>query len=59
MDVTVQPLTDVRAGLTAIAVDFEGRGIGTLLVPLTVRREARNEMTANLATPKKRLEAQT
>ena len=55
VDVTVEPLTAHRSRLT-IAVDFEGHGIGKLLVPLVVRREARREMPANLATLKERLE---
>jgi uncharacterized protein YndB with AHSA1/START domain len=55
VDVTVHALTEDRARLT-IAIDFEGHGIGQLLVPLVVRREARKEMPANLATLKERLE---
>jgi hypothetical protein len=55
VDVTVEPLTDLRSRLT-IAVDFEGHGIGKVLVPLVVRREARKEMPANLAALKQRLE---
>jgi hypothetical protein len=55
VDVTVDSLTARRSRLT-IAVDFEGHGIGKLLVPLVVRREARKEMPANLATLKQRLE---
>jgi hypothetical protein len=55
VDVTVEPLTDSRSRLT-IAVDFEGHGIGKVLVPLVVRREARKEMPANLAALKQRLE---
>jgi hypothetical protein len=38
-------------------VDFTGHGIGKVLVPLVVRREARAEMPANLATLKERIEA--
>jgi hypothetical protein len=37
VDVTVEPMTDARSRLT-IAVDFEGHGIGKVLVPLVVRR---------------------
>jgi hypothetical protein len=48
-------LAPERSRLT-IAVDFEGHGIGKLLVPLVVRPEARKEMPANLATLKRRLE---
>ena len=44
-----------RSRLT-IAVDFTGHGIGKVLVPLVVRREAAKEMPANLATLKRRLE---
>jgi uncharacterized protein YndB with AHSA1/START domain len=56
VDVTVEPLSDTRAHLT-IALDFEGQGIGRLLVPLLVRREARREMPLNVRTLKQRLEA--
>jgi hypothetical protein len=55
VDVTVQPLAAQRSRLT-IAVDFTGHGIGRLLVPLVVRREARKEMPANIANVKQRLE---
>lgn len=53
--VTVEPLTENRSRLT-IAIDFEGHGIGQLLVPLVVRRQARKKMPTNLATLKERLE---
>lgn len=55
VDLTVDPLTETRSRLT-IAVDFEGHGIGKILVPLLVRREAQKEMPTNLATLKQRLE---
>jgi uncharacterized protein YndB with AHSA1/START domain len=55
VDVTAEPLGETRSRLT-IAIDFEGHGIGKLLVPLLVRREARREMPANLATLRQRLE---
>ncbi|HEY5842818.1 MAG TPA: SRPBCC family protein [Mycobacterium sp.] len=55
VDLTVEPLTDTRSRLT-IAVDFEGHGIGKVLVPLLVRREAAKEMPTNLAALKRRLE---
>jgi carbon monoxide dehydrogenase subunit G len=57
VDVTVEPVTETRSRLT-IAVDFEGHGIGKILVPLVVRREARKEMPDNLAALKERVEAQ-
>jgi uncharacterized protein YndB with AHSA1/START domain len=55
VDVTVEPL-DVSRSRVAIAVDFTGHGIGKLLVPLIVRRQARKEMPANLARLKARLD---
>jgi hypothetical protein len=55
VDLTVEPLTDERSRLT-ISVDFTGHGIGKMLVPLVVRREAAKEMPTNLATLKQRLE---
>ncbi|MGY1808275.1 hypothetical protein ACI8AF_12975 [Blastococcus sp. SYSU D00669] len=55
VDVTVVPLGAERSRLT-IAVDFEGHGIGRVLVPLVVRREARKEMPANLAALRQVLE---
>ena len=47
VDVTVEPLTETSSRLT-IAVDFDGYGIGKLLVPLIVRRQAQKEMPANI-----------
>ncbi len=55
VEVTVEPLADTRSRLT-IAVDFDGHGVGKLLLPLVVRRQARKEMPANLATLRARLE---
>ena len=55
VDVTVESRSATRAHLT-IALDFEGHGIGRLLVPLLVRREARKEMPVNVKTLKDRLE---
>ena len=57
VDVTVEPLTATSSRLT-IAVDFDGHGIGKLLVPLVVRPQARREMPANIETLKRRVEAQ-
>jgi polyketide cyclase/dehydrase/lipid transport protein len=56
VDVLVEPVTDARSRLT-ISVDFTGHGIGKILVPLMVRREARKEMPANMAALKRRMEA--
>jgi hypothetical protein len=57
VDVTVEPLTETRSQLS-IAVDFDGHGIGKLLVPLIVRRQAQKEMPANVEALKRRIEAQ-
>jgi uncharacterized protein YndB with AHSA1/START domain len=56
VDVLVEPVTDSRSRLT-ISVDFTGRGIGKILVPLMVRREARKEMPANMTALKHKMEA--
>jgi uncharacterized protein YndB with AHSA1/START domain len=55
VDLTVEALTETRSRLT-IAVDFEGHGIGKILVPLAVRPQAQKEMPRNLATLKRRME---
>lgn len=54
--VSVESLADQRSRLT-IAVDFEGHGIGKMLVPLVVRRQARAEMPGNIEKLKERIEA--
>ena len=56
VEVLVEPVTGSRSRLT-ISVDFTGHGIGKILVPLMVRREARKEMPANMAALKHRMEA--
>jgi hypothetical protein len=40
-----------------IELDFTGHGIGKLLVPLIVRRQAASEMPPNIKRLKQRLEA--
>jgi hypothetical protein len=50
-------VTETSSRLT-IAVDFDGHGIGKLLVPLIVRRQAHKEMPANVEALKRRVEAQ-
>jgi len=57
VEVTVEPLTETSSRLT-IAVDFGGHGIGRLLVPLIVRRQAHKEMPANVEALKRHVEAQ-
>jgi uncharacterized protein YndB with AHSA1/START domain len=56
VDVLVEPVTGARSRLT-ISVDFTGHGIGRILVPLMVRREARKEMPDNVAALKRAMEA--
>jgi Polyketide cyclase / dehydrase and lipid transport len=56
VEVLVEPVTDSRSRLT-ISVDFTGHGIGKILVPLMVRREALKEMPGNMAALKQRMEA--
>jgi len=56
VDVLVEPVTGSRSRLT-ISVDFTGHGIGRILVPLIVRREARKEMPANMTALKHKMEA--
>ncbi|MCU1685735.1 MAG: hypothetical protein JWQ81_6474 [Amycolatopsis sp.] len=58
VDLTVASLAERRSRLT-IAVDFEGHGIGKVLVPLIVRRQAQKEMPTNVANLKRRLESQS
>ncbi len=56
VEVLVEPLAGSRSRLT-ISVDFTGHGIGKILVPLMVRRDARKEMPENMAALKRRVEA--
>ena len=56
VEVLVEPLSGSRSRLT-ISVDFTGHGIGKILVPLMVRRQARKEMPANMAALKQKMEA--
>jgi carbon monoxide dehydrogenase subunit G len=56
VNVRVEPLDDSAGSRLTISLDFEGHGIGKLLAPLVVRREAEKEMPANLAKLKQRLE---
>jgi hypothetical protein len=56
VDVTIDPLDEGQRSRVTIAIDFEGHGIGKLLVPLVVRRDAAKEMPDNLSRLKQRLE---
>jgi uncharacterized protein YndB with AHSA1/START domain len=52
----VEPLGDGRRSRVTISLDFEGRGLGRLLVPLVIRRQARRQLPRNLQKLKERLE---
>lgn len=54
---TVEPLGDGAWSRLTIELDFEGHGIGKLLVPLVVRRQARGELPRNQQALKERLES--
>ena len=56
---TIEPLGDGERSRVTIALDFEGHGLGKLLVPLVVRRQARAEMPKNQQKLKQRLESGT
>lgn len=55
--VAVEPLDAGGRSRVTIELDFEGHGIGKLLVPLVVRRQAQKEMPANCRRLKERLES--
>jgi carbon monoxide dehydrogenase subunit G len=57
VNVTVESLNASPRSRVTIALDFEGRGIGKLLVPLVVHRQARREMPAHIQRLKERLAA--
>jgi uncharacterized protein YndB with AHSA1/START domain len=58
VDITVAPLADGQRSRLTINLEFQGHGIGKLLVPLVVRPQARREMPTNLERLKHNLESQ-
>ena len=56
VDGTVEPIGEGDRSRVTIKLDFEGRGLGKVLVPLVVRRMAQKELPQNLQTLKQRLE---
>ena len=56
---TIEPLEDGERSRVTIALDFEGHGIGKLLLPLFVRRQVQAEMPKNMQSLKTRLESGT
>jgi uncharacterized protein YndB with AHSA1/START domain len=57
MNGTIEPIGGGTGSRVTMALDFEGHGIGKLLIPLVVRRQARSEMPKNQQRLKERLEA--
>jgi hypothetical protein len=57
VDVTVEPVDGSGRSRVTIELDFDGHGIGKLLVPLIVRREGRKEMPANVQRLGEQVEA--
>jgi len=56
---TVEPVGDGAGSRFTMELDFEGHGIGKLLVPLVVRRQARSDMAKSQERLKARLESGT
>lgn len=54
---TIEPLEGGARSRVTIELDFEGHGIGKLLVPLVVRRQAQKELPKNQQNLKERLES--
>jgi uncharacterized protein YndB with AHSA1/START domain len=55
--VTIEPLAGSSHTRVTIELDFTGHGIGKVLVPLLVRRQAAREMPRNMERLKRRLES--
>ena len=56
VSVTVDPLDEGTRSSVTIELDFEGHGIGKVLVPLLVRRQATRDMPSTMLRLKQRLE---
>jgi uncharacterized protein YndB with AHSA1/START domain len=54
---TIEPVGDGERSRVTLTLDFEGRGIGKLLLPLFVRRQVQAEMPKNMQNLKQRLES--
>ena len=57
VDGAVEPLGDGDRSRVTIALNLKGYGIGKVLLPLFVGRQARAEMPQNMATLKENLES--
>jgi uncharacterized protein YndB with AHSA1/START domain len=53
----VEPLADGERSRVTITLDFEGHGIGKVLLPMVVRRQVEAEMPKNMQMLKERLES--
>jgi uncharacterized membrane protein len=53
---TIEPLDRGERSRVTIALSFKGRGVGRLLVPLVIRRQARTQLPMNEQRLKERLE---
>jgi uncharacterized protein YndB with AHSA1/START domain len=58
VDMTVEPLADNTRSRLTVAMDFEAHGIGKLLVPLIVRRQAAKRAPQSYQRLKEQLERQ-
>jgi len=56
VDMTVEPLADNTRSRVTFAMDFEGHGMGKLLVPLIVRRQAAKRAPQSYQHLKEQLE---
>ena len=56
---TLEPIDDGAGTRFTFSIDFEGHGIGKVLVPLVVRRQAKSEIAKSHAALKERLERST
>ena len=54
---TIEPLNDGNRSRVTIELDLKGHGIGKLLVPLIVKRQAQKELPTNMQNLKERLES--
>jgi hypothetical protein len=52
----IEPLDNGQRSRVTITLEFEGRGIGRLLVPLVIRRQARRQLPRNEQRLKELLE---
>ena len=54
---TLEPVGDGQRTRFTFSIDFEGHGLGKLLVPLVVRRQAKSEIVESHKALKERLES--